>query len=94
MAEVQGQGIVGRSKPTVRGNLGKYNHVQTIGTSATYFATGSNEAAAFMIGNTGTVLTFSGGGSVAGTAFNTKEVYEIGIQKVVNGGSGVVYLLR
>ena len=28
------------------------------------------------------------------TAFNTKEIVEIGIQKVVNGGSGVVYLLR
>tara|TARA_B100000287_G_scaffold188220_1_gene177945 strand:+ start:444 stop:734 length:291 start_codon:yes stop_codon:yes gene_type:complete len=91
---VQGQGIVGRTKPTVRGNLGKYNHVKTVGNSETFFATGSNEAAAFIVGNTDTVLTFSGGGSVAGTAFNTKEIVEIGIQKVVNGGSGVVYLLR
>ena len=82
-----------RTPPAVRGNLGKYNHVKTVGTSETFFATGSNEAAAFIVGNTDTVLTFSGGGSVAGTAFTAKEVYEIGVQKVVNGGSGVVYLL-
>ena len=83
-----------RTPPAVRGNLGKYNHVKTVGTSETFFATGSNEAAAFIVGNTDTVLTFSGGGSVAGTGFTAKEVYEIGVQKVVNGGSGVVYLLR
>jgi hypothetical protein len=83
-----------RTPPAVRGNLGKYNHVKTVGTSETFFATGSNEASAFIVGNTDTVLTFSGGGSVAGTAFTAKEVYEIGVQKVVNGGSGVVYLLR
>jgi len=83
-----------RTPPAVRGNLGKYNHVKTVGTSETFFATGSNEAAAFIVGNTDTVLTFSGGGSAAGTAFTAKEVYEIGVQKVVNGGSGVVYLLR
>lgn len=83
-----------RTPPAVRGNLGKYNKVITVGTSATLIASGSNEAAAFIIGNTDTVLTFSGGGSVAGTAFTVKEVYEIGVQKVVNGGSGVVYLLK
>ena len=83
-----------RTPPAVRGNIGKYNHVKTVGNSETFFATGSNEASAFIVGNTDTVLTFSGGGSVAGTAFTAKEVYEIGVQKVVNGGSGVVYLLR
>ena len=87
-------GIVGRTPPTVRGNLGKYNKVITVGNSVTYHATGSNEASAFMIGNTDTTITFSGGGAAAGTAFNTKEVYEIGVKKVVNGGSGVVYLLK
>jgi hypothetical protein len=83
-----------RTPPAVRGNLGKYNKVITVGTSATFFATGSNEASAFIVGNTDTTLTFSGGGSVAGTAFTAKEVYEIGVQKVVNGGSGIVYLLK
>lgn len=87
-------GTMFRSRIDVRGNLGKYNHVKTVGNSETFFATGSNEAAAFIIGNTDTTLTFSGGGSVAGTAFRTQDVYEIGIQKVVNGVSGVVYLLR
>ncbi len=83
-----------RTPPAVRGNLGKYNKVITVGTSETFFATGSNEASAFIVGNTDTTLTFSGGGSVAGTAFTAKEVYEIGVQKVVNGGSGIVYLLK
>ena len=83
-----------RTPPAIRGNLGKYNHVRMVTTSETFFATGSNEAAAFIVGNTDTVLTFSGGGSVAGTAFTAKEVYEIGVQKVVNGGSGIVYLLK
>lgn len=87
-------GTMFRSRIDVRGNLGKYNHVHTVGNSETYFATGSNEAAAFIVGNTDTTLTFSGGGSVAGTAFSTGVVHEIGVQKVVNGGSGVVYLLK
>ena len=83
-----------RTPPAIRGNLGRYNKVITVGNSTTFFATGSKEASAFIVGNTDTVLTFSGGGSVAGTAFTAKEVYEIGVQKVVNGGSGVVYLLK
>ena len=83
-----------RTPPAVRGNLGKYNNVHLVGNSTTFFATGSNEASAFIVGNTDTVLTFSGGGSAAGTAFTVKDVYEIGVQKVVNGGSGIVYLLK
>lgn len=87
-------GTLFRARIDVRGNLGKYNNVKTVGTGETFFATGSNEASAFIVGNTDTTITFSGGGSVAGTAFRTQDVYEIGVQKVVNGDSGVVYLLR
>ena len=83
-----------RTPPAIRGNLGRYNKVITVGTGATLIASGSNEAAAFIVGNTDTTLTFSGGGVVAGTAFTVKEVYEIGVQKVVNGGAGIVYLLK
>ena len=89
----QQTGIGGRTAPRVRGNLGKYNNVKTVGNSETFFATGSNEASAFIVGNNGTI-TFSNGGTVAASAFNTKEIVEIGVQKVVNGGSGVIYLLR
>ena len=85
-----------RTPPAVRGNLGKYNSVHLVGNSTTYFATGSNEAAAFVVDGTVAqiTLTFSGGGSAAGTVFTAGEVHEIGVQKVVNGGSGVVYLLK
>ena len=85
-----------RTPPAVRGNLGKYNHVQLIGNNATYFATGSNEAAAFVIDGTTSqiTLTFSGGGSATGDVFNAGEVHEIGVQKAVTGAGSTVYLLR
>lgn len=93
MTRIDAGGTV-RSRIDVRGNLGKYNHVKTVGNSETFFATGSNEASAFIVGNTDTTLTFSGGGSVTGTIFSTGIIHEIGVQKVVNGASGVVYLLK
>jgi|TARA_Y100000590_G_scaffold269415_1_gene302542 hypothetical protein len=96
MAQVQGKGIVGRSKPTIAGNLGKYNKVHLVGNSTTFFATGSNEAAAFVVDGTLTqiTLTFSGGGTATGDVFNAGEVHEIGVQKAVTGGASTVYLLR
>jgi len=85
-----------RTPPRVRGNLGKYNHVQLVGNSATYFATGSNEAAAFVVDGTTSqiTLTFSGGGTAAGDVFDAGVVHEIGVQKAVTGGGSTVYLLR
>ncbi len=85
-----------RTPPAVRGNLGKYNKVITVGTSETFFATGSNEAAAFVVAGTlaQITLTFSGGGSAAGTVFTAGEVHEIGVQKAVTGAGSTVYLLR
>jgi|TARA_R110000765_G_scaffold378602_1_gene469561 hypothetical protein len=85
-----------RTPPAVRGNLGKYNHVQLIGNSTTYFASGSNEAAAFIVDGTTSqiTLTFSGGGSATGDVFNAGEVHEIGVQKAVTGAGSTVYLLR
>ena len=85
-----------RTPPAVRGNLGKYNSVHLVGNSTTYFATGSNEAAAFVVDGTVAqiTLTFSGGGSATGDVFNAGEVHEIGVQKAVTGGASVVYLLK
>ena len=83
-----------RTPPAVRGNLGKYNHVKTVGTSETFFATGSNETAAFIVGNTDTVLTFSGGGTLPGSALLIDTVYPIGVKKVAIGATGVVYVLH
>ena len=85
-----------RTPPAVRGNLGKYNSVHLVGNSTTYFATGSNEAAAFVVDGTVSqiTLTFSGGGSATGDVFNAGEVHEIGVQKAVTGDASTVYLLR
>ena len=88
--------IGSRTPPAVKGTLGKYNQVHLVGNSTTFFATGSNEAAAFVVAGTlaQITLTFSGGGSAAGTVFTAGEVHEIGVQKAVTGGGSTVYLLR
>ena len=85
-----------RTPPAIRGNLGRYNKVITVGTSTTFFATGSNEASAFVVDGTlaQITLTFSGGGSATGDVFTAGEVHEIGVQKAVTGGGSTVYLLR
>ena len=85
-----------RTPPAVRGNLGKYTSVHLVGNSTTYFATGSNEAAAFVVDGTVAqiTLTFSGGGSATGDVFDAGVVHEIGVQKAVTGGASTVYLLR
>jgi hypothetical protein len=85
-----------RTPPAIRGNLGKYNNVHLVGNSTTFFATGSNEAAAFVVDGTlaQITLTFSGGGSATGDVFNAGEVHEIGVQKAVTGAGSTVYLLR
>jgi hypothetical protein len=85
-----------RTPPAVRGNLGKYNNVHLVGNSTTFFATGSNEAAAFVVAGTRSqiTLTFSGGGTSAGDVFDAGVVHEIGVQKAVTGAGSTVYLLR
>ena len=85
-----------RTPPAIRGNLGKYNNVHLVDNSTTFFATGSNEAAAFLVDGTTSqiTLTFSGGGSAGGDVFDAGVVHEIGISKVATGGGSTVYLLR
>ncbi len=89
-------GIVDRTPPNIRGTLGKYNHVKEVGNSETFFATGSQEAAAFVINGTASQITlhFSGGGSAIGTVFTAGIVHEIGVEKVTTGGASKVYLLK
>ena len=93
---VEGVGIGGRTPPTLRGNLGKYNSVHLVPNSTMWAASGSNEAAAFVVAGTlaQITLTFSGGGSAAGSVFDAGVVHEIGVQKAVTGGGSVVYLLK
>jgi len=89
-------GVVDRTPPVTRGNLGRYNKVHAVTQNTTYHATGSNEAAAFMLGGTraNTTLHFSAGGAMTGSDFDAGVVHEIGVKKVVTGATAVVYLLK
>ena len=88
-------GIVDRTPPTVRGNLGKYNKIIKVNSSTTFEATGSNEASAFIVENaTNVVVHASGGGTIPGSSVTAKEVIPIGVKRVVIGATGVVYLLK
>ena len=87
-------GIVDRTPPSVRGNLGKYNKIIKENSSTTFEATGSNEAKAFILENVSNVVIHgSGGGQIPGTALSADTLYEIGVKKVVIGSSGIAYLL-
>ena len=88
-------GIVYRTPPSVRGNLGQYNKIIKVNSSTTFEATGSNEASAFIVENaTNVVVHASGGGTIPGSSVTAKEVVPIGVKKVVIGATGVVYLLK
>ena len=87
-------GIVDRTPPSVRGNLGEYNKIIKVGSNTTFEATGSNEAKAFILENVSNVVIHgSGGGQIPGTALSADTLYEIGVKKVVIGSSGIAYLL-
>ena len=88
-------GIVDRTPPPVRGNLGEYNKIIKVASSTTFEATGSNEASAFIVENaTNVVVHASGGGTIPGSSVTAKEVIPIGVKRVVIGATGVVYLLK
>ena len=87
-------GIVDRTPPTVRGNLGKYNKIIKVNSSTKFEATGSNEAKAFILENVSNVVVHgSGGGQIPGTSLSADTLYEIGVKKIVIGSSGIAYLL-
>ena len=49
-------GIVDRTPPTIRGNLGDYNHAQKVASSTTVAFSGSNEGRAFLVENKSNVV--------------------------------------
>ena len=92
---VQGQGIVGRTKPTIRGNLGTYNKSTKVLSNTTVAFSGSNEGAAFLVENKSNVtIECSGGGTIAGTGLTAGTLYEIGVKKVTIAATGVIYVLQ
>ena len=88
-------GIVDRTPPSIRGNLGDYNHAQKVDSSTTVAFSGSNEGRAFLVENKSNVtIECSGGGTIVGTGLTAGNLYEIGVKKVTIGSTGVVYVLR
>ena len=95
MAIEQGTGIVGRTKPTIRGNLGTYNKSTKVLSNTTIAFSGSDEGAAFLVENKSNVtIECSGGGTIAGTGLVAGTLYPIGVQKVTIAATGVVYVLQ
>ena len=94
MADVQGIGIGGRSKPTDR-RLGEYNGITKVLADTTVAFTGSNAGAGFIIENvTNVVIHCAAGGTLDGDQCTVKVLYPIGVKKVVNGSSGIVHVLH
>ena len=75
--------------------LGDYNGVTEVAASTTFYATGSNAGAGFIIENvTNVVIHCAGGGILGGDQCTVKVLYPIGVKKVVNGSSGIVHVLH
>tara|TARA_Y100000592_G_scaffold83586_1_gene133553 strand:- start:384 stop:653 length:270 start_codon:yes stop_codon:yes gene_type:complete len=88
-------GIVDRTPPTVRGNLGEYNTATKVASNTSVAFSGSNEGRAFLVENKSNVtIECSNGGTIAGTGLIAGEVYPIGVKKVTIASTGVVYVLR
>lgn len=74
---------------------GDYNKVTFVNSSTTFHATGSNAGAGVIIENTTNVtLYLTSGGTITGALLNTKELYPIGVNKVVIGATGKVHVLH
>ena len=87
-------GIVDRTPPTIRGNLGDYNHAQKVASSTTVAFSGSNEGRAFLVENkSNVVIHCSAGGTIDADALVAGTLYPIGVKKVAIGGTGVIYVL-
>ena len=94
MADVQGIGIGGRSKPTDR-RLGDYNRITKVLSSTTVAFTGSNAGAGFICEVvTNVVIHGSSGGTIPGTSLTADTLYPIGVNKVAIGAEGIVYVLH
>ena len=94
--QTQTEGVAGRTKATLVASA-KFERIETI-SAADVFVTGSawNPRRAgskgFIIETAGTtVITPASGDTVAASALNTKELYEIGVSRV--SGSGKVHVL-
>ena len=84
-----------RTKRVDNHSLGDYNGVTFVNSSTTFHATGSQSGAGFIVENaTNVVIHLPNGSTIPGSTLNTKELYPIGVQKVVIGATGKVHILH
>jgi len=94
MAEGTNAGTMFRSLPTDQ-RLGDYNGITKVLSSTTVAFTGSNAGAGFICEVvTNVVVHGSGGGTIPGTSLTADTLYPIGVNKVVIGADGIVYVLH
>jgi hypothetical protein len=88
-------GGIHRTKRVDNYSLGNYNGVTFVNSSNTFHATGSNAGAGFIVENaTNVTITLSDGSTIPGSTLNVKELYPIGVKKVVIGATGKVHILH
>ena len=84
-----------RTKRVDNHSLGDYNGVTFVNSSTTFHATGSHAGAGFIVEHaTNVVITLPDGSTIPGSTLNVKELYPIGVQKVVIGATGKVHILH
>ena len=75
--------------------LGDYNKITKVASNTTFHATGSSAGAGFIVEViTNVVVHGSGGGTIPGTSLTADTLYPIGVNKVVIGADGIVYVLH
>ena len=76
-------------------NFGVYNSITKVLSSTTVAFTGSKAGAGFICEVvTNVVVHGSGGGTIPGTSLTADTLYPIGVNKVVIGADGIVYVLH
>lgn len=77
------------------GHPGKYVHPVRVSNTSIEFTGSLYGYGAFLVQNaTGLEVTASNGVGMAGAAFTTGIVHEIGVRRIKTGAGGVVYVFR
>ena len=99
MAEIT-HGSHGRTDVTSRTkavgkSFGEYNRVTTVASSTTQYFTGSQAAAAFIVGDaTNVTISVVNGGSLPAAALAADTFYPVAPSQVTIGSTGVVHVLH
>jgi hypothetical protein len=86
--------VSSRSAPAAQ-SFGDYNRVTTVAASSTQYFSGSQAAAAFIVGDpTNVTITAVNGGTIPAAALAADTFYSVAPKQVTIGGTGVVHVLH